>query len=152
MEQAESDLVAAEKLSALDMHSQAIWLAAQAIEKGHKAILVAVGLQFDDGHFKKFGHKTKELAAILPSTLQEPFDPAIADALANLEKRANDSRYPVGKIAPARRFTDSATEIADARRLMEWCRERVERASRAAMAMKSVDATATTAAPPAGTA
>ncbi len=38
LEQAESDLDAAKILSIHGFHSQAVWLAAQAVEKAHKAI------------------------------------------------------------------------------------------------------------------
>ena len=58
LEQAEDDLKAAHVLSGAGHHSQAIWLASQAVEKGHKAILVALGLRYEDKHFKKLGHST----------------------------------------------------------------------------------------------
>jgi HEPN domain-containing protein len=50
--QAESDLVAATVLSDANYHAQAIWLAGQAVEKAHKAIVSALGLRYEEKHFK----------------------------------------------------------------------------------------------------
>jgi HEPN domain-containing protein len=93
-EQAESDLRAARILSDANLHSQAIWLASQAVEKGHKAILAALGLRYEDKHFKHLGHGTGEIAKLLPEALQEPIDTNVARMVASLETRAAASRYP----------------------------------------------------------
>lgn len=145
LEQAQSDLKAAELLSAAQYHSQAIWLAGAAVEKAHKAILAALGLRYEDKHFKFLGHNTSEIAKLLPEALHDPIDPRIASMVAKLEARAGNSRYPAPSrtgtgptplLAPAALITDSQQEVADAQRLVEWCRDRVVRALSAARAMK----------------
>ena len=143
LQQAESDLSAAKVLSAADHHAQAVWLAAQAVEKAHKAILVALGLRYEDRHFKHLGHSTGEISKLLPEGLHEPLDPQIAGMVASLERRSATSRYPApspsppgAMVAPATSFTDSRLELDDADRLLDWCRKRIERAQRATAAMK----------------
>jgi HEPN domain-containing protein len=146
IEQAESDLKAAEILSSSTFHSQAVWLAAQAVEKGHKAILAALGLRYEDKHFKHLGHGTAEIAKLLPEALHEPVDPEVARMVASLETRALASRYPapakaVGalsaqSLAPAVSITASQRDVADAQQLLDWCRIRIARATSAVLAMK----------------
>jgi len=93
-EQAESDLDAARVLSSANHHSQAVWLAAQAAEKAHKAILMALGLRYQDKHFKHLGHDTSEISVLLPEALHDPRNPDIAAMVSTLELRAKSSRYP----------------------------------------------------------
>jgi HEPN domain-containing protein len=144
MDQAESDLAASKLLSTAGLHAQAIWCAAQAVEKGHKAILAALGLRYEDRHFKNLGHSTGEVAKLLPAALHEPVDPQIALLIAALETRASSSRYPspvksgAGAVvleAPAKTMTDSTKDVSDAGQLLGWCRERILRAARATTAM-----------------
>jgi HEPN domain-containing protein len=143
--QAESDLAAARLLSDGKYHSQAIWLASQAVEKGTKAILVALGLQYGEADFKRMNHNSVGVARILPEALQAPLDPNIALKTATLQTKAERSRYPsppqaIGKgaelVAPSDDMTSSETEVADATLLLEWCRERIGRAESAVVAMK----------------
>lgn len=146
LQQADSDLDAAHALSQINHHSQAIWLAAQAVEKAHKAILVALGLRYADRHFKHLGHSTTEISNLLPSSLHDPVDPRLAQMLADLESRSNASRYPapaqtisggpVQIVAPAMSMTSSQQDIADARVLLDWCRDRIARAVRAELALR----------------
>jgi HEPN domain-containing protein len=147
MQQAESDLVAAKILSGANHHSQAVWLAAQAVEKAHKAILAALGLRYTEKHFKKFGHQSSaDLSNLLPAALHDPADPLVAVMLEKLETRAEASRYPAPGsatggapaqlVAPTLSFFGSQQEIADAEGLIAWCRERIERAGRAEQAMR----------------
>ena len=145
IQQAESDLAAAKVLNAASHHSQAVWFAAQAVEKAHKAVLVALGLRYEDKHFIKLGHSTGEISKLLPAALHEPIDLQIADLVLDLETRARESRYPIPDrigngpavmIAPAVSITKSAEDIEAAELLLGWCRERIKRAERAVEAMK----------------
>ncbi|HEY2031163.1 MAG TPA: HEPN domain-containing protein [Myxococcales bacterium] len=148
LQQAKSDLAAAKVLAKSGFHSQAIWMAAQAVEKGHKAILVALGLRYEDKDFKKLRHDTSDIAALLPPQLHEPVRKEIAESLASLESRAKTARYPSiqqdisGSIvkAPAEWMNSSEKEIRDAEELLAWCETRVERALRAAAAMRPATA------------
>ncbi len=141
LQQAESDLAAASSSSNAGFHSQAVWFAAQVVEKGHKAILAALGLRYEDKHFKKLGHGTGEIAKLLPEALHQPIDPRIAGMVAKLEERALSSRYPAPGVgaaqlrAPAAYMVGSQEDVSDARELLEWCRSRVIRATRAEQAM-----------------
>lgn len=144
LRQAESDLEAAKVLSAASHHAQAVWLAAQAVEKGHKAILVALGLRYEEKHFKYLGHETLEIFNLLPLALSEPTDLQIAAKVETLEKRAMESRYPAPTpaatgppqmTAPATRFVSSQQDIENAEALLEWCRQRIHRALSAVDAM-----------------
>lgn len=45
LEQTSDDLKAAHVLNGASHYAQAVWLAAQSVEKAHKAILAALGLQ-----------------------------------------------------------------------------------------------------------
>ena len=94
LEQADNDLKAASALSAVGHHSQAVWLAGQAVEKAHKAIIAAMGLQYEERHFKHLGHGTGEISRMLPDALHQPHDPQIAVMVNTLETRALASRYP----------------------------------------------------------
>jgi len=85
MRQAESDLAAAKILSRENCHSQAVWLAGQAVEKSHKAILVALGLRYEEKHYKYLGHTTSEISKLLPAALHEPVDPQVATAPLRLD-------------------------------------------------------------------
>lgn len=146
IQQAESDLDAAEFLSGAGHHSQAVWLAAQAVEKAHKAILAALGLRYEDKHFKHLGHGIAEISKLLPAALHEPVDPQISKMVATLESRALASRYPAPAqtsgagpgmvVAPASSITGSGDDVADAQKLLDWCRDRIERAVRASQAMR----------------
>ncbi len=145
-QQAQSDLAAAKVLSAANHHCQAVWLAGQAVEKAHKAILAALGLRYEDKHYKQLGHGTGEISRLLPATLHDPIDPQIARMVAALEARALASRYPApaqtaGKgtpqlVAPAASVAASDQDVADAQQLLDWCQDRVARALRASEAMK----------------
>ena len=145
MEQADDDLMVARALSVANHHSQAVWLAAQAVEKAHKAVLLALGLRYEEKHLKQLGHGTSEILKLLPLALHEPPDPQIAIKVQTLEALALSARYPepaqlAGMIkkelvAPAKRFTSSQREVEDAQQVVEWCRERVTRALRAVTAM-----------------
>ncbi len=146
MQQAESDLAAAKILSGANYHSQAVWLAGQAVEKAHKAVLAALGLRYEERHYKQLGHATTDISGLLPKELHAPPDPQVALMVATLQRRALDCRYPapaqtVGKragplIAPAFLFTISQRDIADAEKLVDWCKERVTRALCAVQSMK----------------
>lgn len=145
LRQAESDFEAAETLSKAGLHSQAVWFASQAVEKGHKAILAALGMRYEEKHFKQLGHRTGEIASLLPAALHQPLDPEIAKLIVTLEARASGSRYPApsqkaGKpselVAPAVAIVDSQRDVEGAKRLLEWCRERIQRALKAAEMMK----------------
>ncbi len=146
LRQAESDLEAARTLSDANYHSQAIWLAGQAVEKAHKAIIVALGLQYQEKHFKQLGHATGEISRLLPAALQAPLDPEIAVLVVSLEQRAVASRYPapeqtVGRrvadlVAPAESLKDSQQDVASAAKLLDWCRDRIVRAQSAVQAMR----------------
>lgn len=81
---------------------------------------------------------------MLPAPLHEPLDPEIARMVSQLERRAATCRYPAplqkpasgpDHVAPATSFESSAQDVADAGVLLEWCRERVGRAVKAARAM-----------------
>jgi HEPN domain-containing protein len=141
LEQCQSDLDAAKVLSAANHHSQAVWFAAQAVEKGLKAILAALGLQYEDRHYKYLGHNASEILRLLPEALQLPTDPQLAAKVTTLESGSRGSRYPQPKgnngqfVAPAVQITASQQEVADAEFLIAWCRERVSRALRARTAM-----------------
>ena len=110
----------------------------------HKAILAALGLRYEDRHFKQLGHGTGEISKLLPEALHDPINPDVAEKVAKLERRANISRYPTPQltragsvlVAPAASFTDSEQDIDDAQELLSWCRERVVRALRATGAMR----------------
>ncbi len=142
--QAENDLEAAKVLSTASHHSQAVWLATQAVEKAHKAILVALGLQYQEKHFKQLGHDTVEISKLLPAALHDPVDPQVAPKIALIEERATASRYPAPTltatgthvVAPASSFGGSQRDVADAAFLLDWCRVRIARAVRASQAMK----------------
>ena len=146
MEQAASDLAAARSLSEANHHSQAVWLAGQAVEKAHKAILAALGLRYEERHYKHLGHTIDEISKLLPLALHEPTDPAIATMLEKLQSRALASRYPAPGpgtgvpqlVAPASSpsFAASAKDVNDAATLVDWCRKRVERGLRAVQAMR----------------
>jgi HEPN domain-containing protein len=145
LQQAESDLQAAEALSYAGLHSQAVWLAAQSVEKAHKAILVALGLRYEEKHFKQMGHKTSEIAGLIPTALHEPLDLEIASLISTFDALAIASRYPApaqkaGRpaevVAPAVSIGSSHQNVVDAKRLVEWCRERIGRALKAVEAMK----------------
>jgi HEPN domain-containing protein len=148
LEQAESDLEAARLLSGAGHHSQAVWLAAQAIEKAHKAILFALGLRYAEPELKRMNHAITNVAQLLPASLHEPTDPAIAEAVEALQKVALIARYPqpaklvrpavtpAPPVAPAVAIVSSQQELADAELLLAWCKSRVERALRAFEAMK----------------
>ena len=146
LQQAESDLEASRVLSAARHHSQAVWFAAQAVEKAHKAILAALGLRYEERHYKHLGHNTAEIARLLPEALHEPPDPQIAEMVSTLESSAGSSRYPAPAqttgagvarvVAPAARIVASRLEIENAMHLLDWCRERIARAVRAARVMK----------------
>jgi HEPN domain-containing protein len=146
IQQAESDLAAAKILCGASHHSQAIWLAGQAVEKAHKAILAALGLRYEERHYKQLGHRTAEISELLPRALHEPVDPQVGTMLVKLETRALASRYlapapttgtgATQVIAPASSVTTSQQDIADAERLITWCRDRIQRAVRAEQAMK----------------
>ncbi len=153
MQQAESDLAAAKVLSAANHHSQAVWFAEQAVEKGHKALIAALGLRYDVDQYKDLGHKLSDISGVLPQELHEPANPHVAVLLLTLEKKSNVCRYPsppqsAGKtskqqeqplpqlVAPADSFVSSQQEVADAELLVQWCRDRIPRALRAAQAMR----------------
>jgi HEPN domain-containing protein len=144
LQQAESDLNAAQVLSDARHHSQAVWLAGQAVEKAHKAILVALGLRYEDKHFKQLSHDTGEISKLLPEALHLPTNLKIAEMVASLETRSNRSRYPARAqtgtpseiVAPTSSIVDSQQDIADAKELLDWCRERIARAIRAGEALK----------------
>ena len=144
MGQASNDLAAAKLLSNAGHHSQAVWLAFQAVEKAHKAILVALGLQYEDKHFKSLGHNTQEIARLLPAALHHPIDLEIAVKISNLNSRAENCRYPsppkglpsAPVLAPLSRIASSNEDVANAELLLRWCQERVERALRASAAMQ----------------
>jgi hypothetical protein len=70
------------------MHAQAVWLAGQAVEKGHKALLAALGLHHDDKHYRYLGHDISEISKLLPDELHEPRDPALGSLLLGVETRA----------------------------------------------------------------
>ncbi|GMU63525.1 MAG: hypothetical protein AMXMBFR34_52880 [Myxococcaceae bacterium] len=142
LQQADSDLDAAQALSAAQFHSQAVWLAAQAVENAHKALLVSLGLRYEESHFKKLGHRTGEISKLLPEALLAPPDLTIAAKIAALETKADSSRYPApdpqapgALLAPAGRITSSGQEVADAGALVTWCKDRVARAQAAVAAM-----------------
>jgi HEPN domain-containing protein len=143
LEQATDDLQAARVLSAASHHSQAVWLAAQAVEKAHKAVLLALGLRYEDRHFKQLGHSISEISKLLPEALLKPYDLTIAMKVTALEAWALSSRYPAPVdvagtkrlLAPSSRITSSQQEIEDAGLLLEWCRERITRAVAAVQAM-----------------
>lgn len=136
----------AKVLSGANYHSQAVWLAGQAVEKAHKAILAALGLRYEDKHYKMLGHATLDISKLLPEMLHEPIDPRIAEMIIGLTARALASRYPapapiVGTsaahlVAPAQSITASQDVVADAERLLGWCRDRIARALLAAQAMR----------------
>jgi HEPN domain-containing protein len=151
MQQAENDLAAAKVLSAANHHSQAVWFAEQAVEKGHKALLAALGLRYEETHYKKLGHDIGGISNLLPQELHEPSDLQVALRLATLKKRTEVCRYPsppqsAGKpsqqqqqqqlVAPAQFFVSSQQDVADAEFLLQWCRDRIVRALRAAQAMR----------------
>lgn len=143
LRQAQADLEAARALSRAGHHAQAVWLAAQAVEKAHKAILVVLG--HDTSGFKKLSHKTSEIRKLLPETLRAPPDPELGASVGELEKRGETCRYPApsqpsgGKskavVAPSDFMTDSTKDIADAERLIAWCVDRIARAQRGVAAM-----------------
>jgi HEPN domain-containing protein len=144
IQQAERDLAAAKLLSGSGYHEHAVWFASQSVEKGYKSILVAIGLQYEESHFKKvFGHDTNTVANLLPEALLRPIDPEANMARSNslLESRANISRYPkptkegIWK-APFDSIQDSKKEIADCESILEWCKQRVIRAVAAQQAME----------------
>lgn len=148
--QAESDLDAASVLSDAGHHSQAVWLAAQAVEKAHKAILAALGLRYEERHFRQLGHRVAAIAALLPTALHDPVDPRIAEMIATLEAKADSSRYPrsleasgggvadgsTDLAAPAVVITASRHEVDVARELVGWCKDRIARAKKAVLAMR----------------
>jgi HEPN domain-containing protein len=148
MEQAEADLHAAKILSAGGCHSQAVWLAAQAVEKAHKAILFALGLRLSEDVLKKMSHKISGVADSLPESLQEPLDPQVGGAIASLQNLAESCRYPTPAgplrpqkvpapaVAPAARISASQVEVDDAEMLVGWCRARVARAIKAVESMR----------------
>lgn len=152
MKQAESDLAAARTLAQAGYHSQAVWFAAQASEKAHKAILYALGLRYSDDLLKKFSHATETVSNHLPAELQKPAEDLVAEIVVLLRKRGDESRYPKqwagrpGIVAPAEAMDDSSEDIENADRLVEWCRVRVERAERGVRAM-AVPSVADSAAP-----
>ena len=144
--QADSDLDAAKLLSTAGFHSQAVWFAAQAVEKAHKAIVAALGLRYEDKHYKQLGHGTGDIAKMLPAALHEPADPAVASMVSQLENRALSCRYPGLKqivagappqlVAPTDSFKSSAQDVEDAATLLDWCRQRIGRAVKAVAVMK----------------
>jgi HEPN domain-containing protein len=146
MRQSQNDLEAARCLSATNHHSQAIWCASQAVEKRFKAVLVSLGLNYQDEQFKRhFGHRASEVLKLLPDALQEPRDPVVASKLETLEKLGAKSRYPLlsqspqqpgSWVAPADSFTTSGQEISDAEYLLLWADARIARARLAVIAMK----------------
>jgi HEPN domain-containing protein len=147
--QAESDLEAGKLLSANGYHSQAVWLAAQAVEKAHKAILFALGLRVSEELLRQLSHKISQVADLLPESLQEPRNPLVSEAISALQLLATTSRYPTPAtpvrpkqapqpaVAPAMRIAASQAELADADMLVTWCRERITRALEAAQTMGS---------------
>ncbi len=148
--QAESDLDAASVLSGAGHHSQAVWLAAQAVEKAHKAILAALGLRYEERHFRQLGHRIATVAVLLPAALHDPVDPRIAEMISTLETKADSARYPrplkasgggvadaaPALAAPAVVITASRHEVEVARELVGWCKDRIARAEKALLAMR----------------
>jgi HEPN domain-containing protein len=141
--QAEDDLEAAKVLSVANHHSQAVWLAAQAVEKGHKAILLALGLRYQDEQLMKLGHEIANVLSLLPEALHEPKTPEIAGFVATIQSLVKKARYPAAIhgaiVAPAVSVTSSQSEEAlkAAAPLLDWCRARILRAVRATDAMRS---------------
>ncbi|MSP73297.1 MAG: HEPN domain-containing protein [Myxococcales bacterium] len=135
LEQAADDLKAACVLSGANHHSQAVWLAAQSVEKAHKAILAALGLQYEEKHDKHLGHGTGDISKLLPDSLQAPRNPNVARMIESLETPAQVAGLK-GLMAPATRITSSQQEIGDATELLTWCRERVTRADPGVQAMR----------------
>lgn len=140
--QAESDLKAARVLSEGGLHSQAIWFAGQAVEKAHKAVLVALGLRYTEKQFKQLSHATSEVAGLLPEALHAPVDADVGALVTTLENAAMNSRYPKPThsgqpwTAPCESTESSDQEVRDAARLVEWCRARIARALAAVTAMR----------------
>ncbi len=143
--QAEDDLKASKVLLAGGHPSQAIWLATQASEKAHKALLFALGLKITDDTFKKgFGHKVGLLVASLPDELQAPMDTNIASAVTALDNVQDQCRYPAIRggvlVAPYKHGPFGASEakgfVEQAASLLDWCQDRARRARVAVNAMK----------------
>lgn len=143
--QAEDDLNASKVLLAGGHPSQAIWLATQASEKAHKALLFALGLKITDDTFKKgFGHKVGVLVASLPDELQAPVDTAMARAVSALDNVQDQCRYPALRggvlVAPYKHVAFGEPQAKDfvekAASLLDWCQDRARRARVAVGAMK----------------
>lgn len=143
--QAEDDLNASKVLLAGGHPSQAIWLATQASEKAHKALLFALGLKITDDTFKKgFGHKVGVLVASLPDELQAPVDTAMARAVSALDNVQDQCRYPALRggvlVSPYQHVAFGKSQAKDfveqAASLLAWCEDRARRARVAVDAMK----------------
>lgn len=136
MVQAEDDLKAADVLEKAGHHSQAIWLSGQAVEKAQKSLLFALGLRLSDDDLKRYGHNLSRISNLVPDALHQPPDPSIASDLGALEKHVANCRYPApGASAPAVTTLASARDVAVARRLVDWCKERSKRAAAGVAAM-----------------
>lgn len=143
--QAEDDLKASKVLLAGGHPSQAIWLATQASEKAHKALLFALGLKLTDDTFRKgFGHKVGVLVASLPDELQAPVEAATAGAVSALDNVQDQCRYPAIRgavlVAPYKHVAFGESQAKDfvekAASLLVWCQDRARRARVAVDAMK----------------
>lgn len=141
--QAEDDVAAAKQLIGLHP-SQAIWLASQASEKAHKALLFALGLNVGEETLKRFGHDVGELLDVLPAALLMPKDAKHAERVNTLQELGDQTRYPSLRgggnvIAPCDHGplkASAKTHVDRAEEVLRWCAERETRARAGARAMK----------------
>jgi HEPN domain-containing protein len=146
LSQAQSDLSAAKLMSANNFHSQALWLLSQSIEKAHKAILIALGLELNEKVLKALGHDVGEILKMIPLNLRLTLEAEIKQNIVNLTTNGEKSRYPAISqnklygppviVAPADEIRSSQKELGEAEEILVWCKSRIERALRANEAMK----------------
>jgi HEPN domain-containing protein len=122
LRQADADLAAARHARTGGHHEWAAFGAQQAAEKALKAL-------YQKLHLDAWGHVLTELVARLPQDVGAPQE--ISDAAKALDKHYIPTRYPNGfeRGAPADFYTAAEADraVADAERVIEFCRRQIDR-------------------------
>jgi HEPN domain-containing protein len=122
LRQAEADLAAARHARAGGHHEWAAFGSQQAAEKALKAL-------YQKLHLDAWGHVLTDLLGQLPEDMRS--DGALVDAAKALDKHYIPTRYPNGfeRGAPADFYTATEADraLADAERIIDWCRRQINR-------------------------
>lgn len=121
LRQADADLAAARHARAGGHHEWAAFGAQQAAEKAVKAL-------YQKRHLEAWGHVLTQLLAALPEDTRPGAD--LIDAAKSLDKHYIPARYPNGfeRGAPADFYTATEADraLADASRIIEFCRHQID--------------------------